>query len=89
MYLKTYSQRNDSQLHMLSFIMLTLTMLDIFMYYTPPQVSSNPVIDSFHRVENIVDTYQLASQNPADLDLYCFQTRIYSCQHDKSMGESS
>ena len=29
------------------------------------------------RVDNSVDPDQLASQEPADLDLHCFQNRIY------------
>ena len=30
------------------------------------------------RMENSVDPDQLASQKPADLDLHCFQDRIFS-----------
>ena len=29
------------------------------------------------RVENSVDSDQLASEKPVDLDLHCFQNRIY------------
>ena len=56
-------------------------MLYIFMYFTtfPSNFQSNftPRISVTSRVENSVDPDQLASQKPADLDLHCFQSRIY------------
>ena len=64
---------------------LTLIMLDIEMYYTPPQSNFYQIdlqdFSYWHgltiRVENSVDPDQLASEKPADLDLHCFQNRIY------------
>ena len=66
---------------------LTLTMLDIEMYYTPPKSNFYQIdlqdFSFWHgltsRVENSVDPDQLASEKPADLDLYCFQNNIYPC----------
>ena len=54
---------------------LTLTMLDIFINYTPPQFY--PVnlqfLHAFTRgVEHSVYPDQLASEKPTDLDLHCF-----------------
>ena len=45
------------------------------------QISSLHVFIS--RVENIVDLDQLASQKPADLDVYRFQNRINQGSHGK------
>ena len=58
-------------------------MLNILMYYTPPQFSCRQVA-RFHlpacinrdRVENSVGPDQLASQKPADLELHGFQNDI-------------
>ena len=36
-----------------------------------------PFISMLLHVENSVDPDQLASEKPADLDLHCFQNRIY------------
>ena len=50
-------------------------MLNIFMYNTPIQFLFNQT--SKQSKINIVDPDQLASEKPADLDLHCFQNRIY------------
>ena len=58
-------------------MMLTLTMLDNFMYYTLPQFSSIGfhLLECIYIVENTTDPDQL---KPADLDLHCFQNRNIS-----------
>ena len=56
---------------------LNLTMLDISIYYTPVQLTLIiPVISIYSQAES-VDPGQLASEKPDDLDLNCFQDRIY------------
>ena len=61
--------------------MLTLIMLDIFMYYTPPHFFFRINLqDSIykHVFTDSVEPDQLASEKPADLDLRCFQNMIYA-----------
>ena len=41
------------------------------------QAEGQFVQSHFSRLENSVDPDQLASEKPADLDLHCFQNRIY------------
>ena len=59
---------------------LTLVMLDIFMYYTLPQFLSNSfkifqlLAIFISRAENRVYLDQLDSQKPADLVPHCFKT---------------
>ena len=36
-------------------------------------------------VENSVDPDQLASEQPADLDLQCFRNQVNLAQHDKGL----
>ena len=55
------------------------TMLDIFIYYNPPQFSSDQLarfmlLAYIHKYsqKNSVDPDQLASEKPFDLDLHCF-----------------
>ena len=62
---------------------LTLKMLDVFTAHSSPICSQLtcrlPIICMCfqNRVENSVNPDQLASVEPADLDLNCFQNRIY------------
>ena len=67
----------------LAWMLLTLTMLDNFMYYTPPQFLSNwldgfQLLECIYIAENTVDPDQLAPKKPADLNLHCFQNRNIS-----------
>ena len=64
-----------------TFVNSGLIMLDICMDYTLPQFLSNFQDSCFltcirSRIENSVDSDQLASEKPADLTLHCFQDRI-------------
>ena len=54
-------------------------MLDIFICYTPKFLQDSNYQQAFtSRVENSVNPDQLASQKPVDLDLHCFQTKMYN-----------
>ena len=68
----------------MDFMILTLIMLEMFMFYTPAQLLSKLLTGSSFtkyllasRVENSIDSDQFSSQRPDDLDQHCFQTRIY------------
>ena len=75
--LRWYERRDSENLNY-----LTLTMLDIVMYYTPPQFLTKwltgfkSLLCIYKQSVNSVDPDQLASQKPADLDLHHFQNRI-------------
>ena len=59
---------------------LTLVMLDVFMYYTLPQFLSisfkifQLIACIYKQSQNCVYLNQLDSQKPADLVLHCFKT---------------
>ena len=53
-------------------------MLGNFMNYCPKEYQVDLRNVFTNTVENSVDPDQLASHKPADLDLHCFQNRIYT-----------
>ena len=59
---------------------LSLTIVDILMYYTPPPplTCRIPLTNMYLQgVESNMDPDQLASKKPTDLDLLCFRNWIY------------